>query len=38
MRRAGKSEDIGPPLYFASEAAAYVTGQTLQVNGGRFLG
>ena len=39
MRRAGKPEDIAAAVsYLASEAAAYVTGQTLHVNGGRFLG
>lgn len=38
MRRAGKPEDIAAAVsYLASEAAAYVTGQTLHVNGGRYL-
>ncbi|WP_427023625.1 SDR family NAD(P)-dependent oxidoreductase [Aureimonas ureilytica] len=37
LRRAGTAEDIaGPVLFFASEAAAFVTGQTLWVDGGVF--
>jgi 2-hydroxycyclohexanecarboxyl-CoA dehydrogenase len=36
MKRAGRAEDIAAACSFlASEAAAYVTGQTLGVNGGR---
>lgn len=39
MKRAGKPEDIAAAVsYLASEAAGYVTGQTIHVNGGRFLG
>lgn len=35
MNRLGSGEDVaGAILYFASEAGAYVTGQTLHVNGG----
>jgi 2-hydroxycyclohexanecarboxyl-CoA dehydrogenase len=38
MKRAGKPEDIAAACsYLVSEAAAYVTGQTLSVNGGRYL-
>jgi len=38
MKRAGKPEDIAAACsYLASEAAAYVTGQTISVNGGRYL-
>jgi 2-hydroxycyclohexanecarboxyl-CoA dehydrogenase len=38
MRRAGKPEDIAAACsYLVSEAAAYVTGQTISVNGGRYL-
>jgi 2-hydroxycyclohexanecarboxyl-CoA dehydrogenase len=38
MKRAGKPEDIAAACsYLVSEAAGYVTGQTLSVNGGRFL-
>ena len=38
MKRPGKPEDIAAAVsYLASEAAGYVTGQTLSVNGGRFL-
>lgn len=38
MRRAGKPEDIAAACAFlASEEANYITGQTLSVNGGRFL-
>lgn len=36
--RPGKPEDIAAACsYLASEAANYVTGQTLSVNGGRYL-
>jgi len=39
MKRAGKPEDIAAAVsYLASKSAAYVTGQTIHVNGGRFLG
>jgi 2-hydroxycyclohexanecarboxyl-CoA dehydrogenase len=38
MKRAGRPEDIATACsYLASEAAGYVTGQTLSVNGGRYL-
>jgi 2-hydroxycyclohexanecarboxyl-CoA dehydrogenase len=38
MKRAGKPEDIAAACsYLVSEAAAYVTGLTLGVNGGRYL-
>lgn len=38
MKRAGRPEDIAAACsYLASEAASYVTGQTLSVNGGRYL-
>ncbi|MEU9450520.1 SDR family NAD(P)-dependent oxidoreductase [Streptomyces sp. NPDC048277] len=38
MKRAGRPEDIAHAVaYLASEEAAYVTGQTLSVNGGRYL-
>lgn len=38
MRHLGKPEDIAAACsYLASEAAGYVTGQTLSVNGGRYL-
>lgn len=38
MKRAGKPEDIAAACsYLASEAASYVTGQTIGVNGGRYL-
>lgn len=39
MKRPGCPEDIAAAVaYLASEDANYVTGQTLSVNGGRFLG
>jgi len=39
MKRAGKPEDIAAAVsYLTSKGAAYVTGQTIHVNGGRFLG
>lgn len=38
MKRAGEPDDIAYAVaYLASEEAAYVTGQTLSVNGGRYL-
>lgn len=38
MKRLGKPEDIAAACsYLASEAANYVTGQTISVNGGRYL-
>ena len=38
MKRAGKPEDIAAACsYLVSEAANYVTGHTLSVNGGRYL-
>lgn len=38
MKRAGRSEDIAAACSFlASEAAGYITGQTLGVNGGRVI-
>ncbi len=38
MKRPGRPEDIaGAVSYLASDDANYVTGQTLSVNGGRFL-
>ncbi|MER2086667.1 SDR family NAD(P)-dependent oxidoreductase [Rhodococcus sp. (in: high G+C Gram-positive bacteria)] len=38
MKRPGKPEDIAYAVaYLVSEEAAYVTGQTLSVNGGRYL-
>jgi 2-hydroxycyclohexanecarboxyl-CoA dehydrogenase len=39
MKRAGRPEDIAAAVaYLAGEDAGYVTGQTISVNGGRFLG
>ena len=39
MRRAGQPEDIAAAvLFLASEGAGYVTGQTMNVNGGLYLG
>jgi 2-hydroxycyclohexanecarboxyl-CoA dehydrogenase len=39
MKRPGKPEDIaGACAYLASEESSYVTGQTISVNGGRYLG
>ncbi|AXG81456.1 SDR family NAD(P)-dependent oxidoreductase [Streptomyces paludis] len=39
MKRAGLPEDVAHAVaYLASEEAAYVTGQTVSVNGGRHLG
>jgi 2-hydroxycyclohexanecarboxyl-CoA dehydrogenase len=38
MKRPGKPEDVAAACaYLASEDAGYVTGQTLSVNGGRYL-
>lgn len=38
MKRRGKPEDVAAACsYLCSEAAGYVTGQTLSVNGGRYL-
>ncbi len=38
MKRAGKPEEVAAACaYLASEDAGYVTGQTLSVNGGRYL-
>lgn len=39
MKRPGKPEDIaGAVAYLASDEAGYVTGQTISVNGGRYMG
>jgi 2-hydroxycyclohexanecarboxyl-CoA dehydrogenase len=39
MKRAGKPEDIAAAVSFlTSKAAGYITGQTIHVNGGRYLG
>jgi 2-hydroxycyclohexanecarboxyl-CoA dehydrogenase len=38
MRRPGKPEDIAAACsYLVSEAASYITGQTISANGGRYL-
>lgn len=37
LRRIGKSEDVVPAVVFlASESAAYISGQVLSIDGGRF--
>lgn len=39
MKRPGRPEEIAAACaYLASEDAAYVTGQTISVNGGRYMG
>ena len=39
MKRPGRPEDIAAACaYLASEEAGYVTGQTISVNGGRYMG
>lgn len=38
LGRLGKAQDIaGPVLFLLGDAAAYITGQTLHVNGGTFM-
>jgi 2-hydroxycyclohexanecarboxyl-CoA dehydrogenase len=38
MKRPGRAEDIAAAVAFlASEDAGYITGHTLNVNGGRYL-
>jgi 3-oxoacyl-[acyl-carrier protein] reductase len=38
LGRIAEADDVvGPVLFFLSDAARYVTGQTLQVNGGAFM-
>jgi 3-oxoacyl-[acyl-carrier protein] reductase len=38
LRRIGKAEDVaGAVTFLASEAAAYVTGHVLDVNGGIYM-
>ena len=38
MRRMGVNEDVvGPILFLLSDAARYITGQVLHVNGGGFM-
>jgi len=39
MQRLGQAEDVAAAVVFlASEAAGYITGQTLHVNGGMYMG
>lgn len=39
MKRVGKPEDIASAcLFLATEDAGYITGQTISVNGGRYMG
>ena len=39
LRRLGRSEDIADAcVYLASDASSYVTGDTIRVMGGRFIG
>jgi 2-hydroxycyclohexanecarboxyl-CoA dehydrogenase len=39
MKRVGQPEDIAAACAFlASEEASYMTGQTISMNGGRYMG